>query len=264
MQWRQSILLSSPPLAIHSNSPPPPKINSGALLSPQPSLTWAVTGGGIDQQRRLFTAGPAAGGPIAITATSGTISGRRNLNVTGTGNTFISTLYSLPGDGKVAYFGNNGGGQTGWDTAHDIAVGNATDYTTANRVNWAASGYSTNVFISRGFLAFDTSSLPANALITSATLGVFVTGTSDSLNDGNDFVTVTQGLQASSASLTGNDYNKAGNAVDNPTEGSNRIDITGITVNSYALWTPNSNGPRLDKASGGISQFAVREGHRRP
>jgi hypothetical protein len=232
----------------------------GTALASQPAFTWTVSSGGTISSTGLFTAGAAAGGPIAITATSGGVTGVANVTVTGSGNTFISTVYSLAGDGKVAYFGNNGGGQAGWDTAHDIAVGNATDYTMANRVNWAASGYSTNVFISRGFLAFDTSALPANAVITNATLGVFVTGTSDSVNDGNDFVTVTQGLQASSTSLTGNDYNKAGNAIDNPIEGSNRIDITGITVNSYVLWTLNANGLSWIKP-GGISQFAVREGH---
>ena len=149
----------------------------------------------------------------------------------------------MAGDGKIAYFASTGAGQAQWDAVHDTAVGNAPDYTTANRVNFAGSGLgSTGIFLARGFLPFDTSALPSNAVITGASLGLFVTGTSDSLNDGNDFVTLAQGFQPSPTSLTVNDYNKAGNATDDPTEGANRIDITNIATNSYIQWNLNTAG----------------------
>jgi Dockerin type I domain len=183
------------------------------------------------------------------------------VNIIGTDGTRILTVYSMAGDGKIAYFASTGAGQAQWDAVHDSVVGNAPDYTTANRVNFAGSGLgSAGVFLARGFLPFDTSALPANAVITSASLGLFVTGTSDTLNDGNDFVTLTQGFEASPTSLTVNDYNKAGNATDDPTEGANRIDITNIATNSYIQWNLNTAGLSWI-TPGGVSQFAVREGH---
>src|SRR5262249_28098564 len=91
-------------------------------------------------------------------------------------------------------------------------------------------------------------------------LGVFVNGKVDNVNDGNDFVTIVQGLQASPTSLSLSDYSRAGNATDNPTEGSNRVDITDMTVNAYALWNLNAAGLSWI-APTGITQLAAREGH---
>ena len=233
----------------------------GNVVTSPPNLAWSVTGGGAIDGTGLFTAGSIPGGPFTVTATSGGSMSFAAVNIIGTDGTRILTLYSMAGDGKIAYFASAGVGQAQWDAVHDTAVGNAPDYTTANRVNFAASGVAgPGVFLARGFLPFDTSALPANAVITSASLGLFVTGTSDTLNDGNDFVTLTQGLEASPTSLAVNDYNKAGNATDDPTEGANRIDITNITTNSYIQWNLDAAGLSWI-TPGEISQFAVREGH---
>src|SRR5262249_38984565 len=153
----------------------------------------------------------------------------------------------------------SGNTQAQWDAVHDAASGNA-DYTSANRTLWVGSLLSGgSIVMLRGYLPFDTSALPANAIITDATLGVYVIATQDNANDGNDFVSVVQGLQASPQTLTGTDYAKAGDAVDNPTEGSNRLDITNLTLNAYKTWTLNSAGISWI-VPGGVSQFAVREG----
>jgi hypothetical protein len=233
----------------------------GNVVTSPPNLTWSVTGGGAIDGTGLFTAGSIPGGPFTVTATSGSSMSFAAVNIIGTDGTRILTVYSMAGDGKIAYFASTGAGQAQWDAVHDTAVGNAPDYTSANRVNFAASGLGgSGIFLARGFLPFDTSSLPANAVITSASMGLFVTGTSDTLNDGNDFVTVTRGYEASATSLTVNDYNKAGNATDDPTEGGNRIDITSIPANSYIQWNLNAAGMSWI-TPGGVSQFAVREGH---
>jgi len=50
-------------------------------LSPQPALTWAVSGGGAIDASGLFTAGAAAGGPYVVTAQSGDVSGTGNISV---------------------------------------------------------------------------------------------------------------------------------------------------------------------------------------
>ena len=50
-------------------------------LSPQPTFTWAVSGGGSISASGLFTAGTSSGGPYAVTATSSGISGTASVTV---------------------------------------------------------------------------------------------------------------------------------------------------------------------------------------
>ena len=239
----------------------------GAALATSPSFNWKVNGGGTISNSGLFTAGPTAGGPFTVTVSSGTLSKASTLKITGASTGGSLTLYSLAGDGRVRYFGDPGIGLAQWDTAHDAASGNEADPLLPNRANWAGSGAlfgpsagNNGVDIMRGYLAFDTSALPANAVITSATLGVFVTGALDSINDGNDFVSIVQGLQASSTTLVPADYSKAGNAIDKPTEGSDRVDITGIKAGGYVEWNLNASGLKWI-TRGGITKLAAREGH---
>ena len=54
----------------------------GAALSPQPALTWTVSGGGTISATGLFTAGSTAGGPYTVTASSGGINGTASVTVT--------------------------------------------------------------------------------------------------------------------------------------------------------------------------------------
>ena len=51
-------------------------------LSPQPSFTWSVSGGGAIDGSGLFTAGVSAGGPFSVTAQSGSVSGSATVSVT--------------------------------------------------------------------------------------------------------------------------------------------------------------------------------------
>ena len=51
----------------------------GSSLSPQPLLTWSVTGGGTISTSGLFAGGVAAGGPFTVTAFSGGIGGTSSL-----------------------------------------------------------------------------------------------------------------------------------------------------------------------------------------
>jgi hypothetical protein len=54
----------------------------GATLAPQPAFAWAVSGGGTMSSGGVFTAGTSAGGPYAVTASSGGKSGTANVTVT--------------------------------------------------------------------------------------------------------------------------------------------------------------------------------------
>ena len=53
-------------------------------MSPQPSFTWSVAGGGSINSGGLFSAGLVAGGPYAVTAAAGGKSGIANVTVQGT------------------------------------------------------------------------------------------------------------------------------------------------------------------------------------
>jgi hypothetical protein len=53
-------------------------------LSPQPTFTWSVSGGGTISASGLFAAGSAAGGPYTVTASSGGVSGTASVTVTAT------------------------------------------------------------------------------------------------------------------------------------------------------------------------------------
>ena len=55
----------------------------GLPLSPQPAITWSVSGGGsILSGTGFFTAGATPGGPFTVTATSGSVSGTASVTVT--------------------------------------------------------------------------------------------------------------------------------------------------------------------------------------
>ncbi len=54
----------------------------GNPMSPQPTFTWSVSGGGTINSSGLFTAGSTAGGPFTVTAASGTVSGTASVTVT--------------------------------------------------------------------------------------------------------------------------------------------------------------------------------------
>ena len=54
----------------------------GQPVSPQPTFTWSVSGGGTVNGSGLFTAGSAAGGPYTMTASSGSVSGTASVTVT--------------------------------------------------------------------------------------------------------------------------------------------------------------------------------------
>lgn len=174
------------------------------------------------------------------------------------------SISSSSGDGRVIFAmpRRSGCNLAQWSAAHDATNGNSVDYVNANMPGFAgiACDNLTSTTISRGFLAFDTSPIPDNATIISADLKLFVYGKDDSINDGNDFISVVQGFQSSALSLTNNDYSKAGDAASNPTEGSLRIDITDIVTNAYNAWMLNTDGLSWINKNG-FTLLALIEGH---
>ncbi|MEK7113830.1 MAG: hypothetical protein AAB873_03315, partial [Patescibacteria group bacterium] len=94
-----------------------------------------------------------------------------------------TTIYATVGDGFVAKTNAN------WATAHDATTGSEVDYT-ATTYDVKVGNTPTAYKIQRAFIPFDTSSIPDNAVITSAKLKVYVESKSNLDNDEEDFVTV--------------------------------------------------------------------------
>ena len=175
----------------------------------------------------------------------------------GGGSPTTVTFYPAAGDGSVYYNNSNS-----WSTTHDATSGSAASYT-GTTLNVNSGKYnSTKYKIERPFLPFDTSSLPDNAVVSTAKLKVYVDSKLNDDNDGDDWVTVAQGSEASPTSLVTADYDNAG-SVSNPTEGidnTERKDITGVSTGQYLVFTFNTTGKGWVSKTGN-TKLALREGH---
>ncbi len=72
----------------------------GRQLSPQPALTWSVSGGGSISPDGVFTASASAGGPFTVTASSGGVSGTADVTVASVGD--IATATGSNNDDVIA------------------------------------------------------------------------------------------------------------------------------------------------------------------
>jgi hypothetical protein len=75
----------------------------GNAMSPQPSFTWTVSGGGTINSNGLFTAGSTAGGPYTVTAASGGVSGTASVTVTSV--PVLTSISVSPASASVAVNG---------------------------------------------------------------------------------------------------------------------------------------------------------------
>jgi hypothetical protein len=114
--------------------------------------------------------------------------------------------------------------------------------------------------IVRGFLPFDTSDLPNTATITAGVFSVYVTGTADIDNDGDDYIVAVQTSQTSNTELVVGDYDTCGDAITNPTIGSNTSDISGIGSSAYEDFTLTATGRSWISLTS-YTKLGLREGH---
>lgn len=181
-------------------------------------------------------------------------------------------IFAGSGDGFVRAEGSD------WATPHDAAVGSSFQSTSTVFVVGSEFVDIKGAFIGihRGFLPFDTSSIPVSAVISAATLSAYATtsGSSSSTidNDGDDYITVIQTSQATHTVLANADYNNAG-ATTTPTEGiatSEREDVSSMATGTYKMFTLNSTGRGWIAKSGqasncsgtsGITCLGLRSGH---
>ena len=174
--------------------------------------------------------------------------------------TDTTTSYAATaGDGFVYYQSPS---SESWDVVHDKTVGTGVDYTgTVEYAFVIRGGGGIACQIYRSFIPIDTSALPTGAVISAATLNLYIHSIAESCDDdAQAYSTVVQTTQASTNSLITEDYDQCG-AVDNPTKGSNDINtVAGLTVDAWGVWTLNAAG-RSWIVDDGITKLGIREGH---
>lgn len=115
--------------------------------------------------------------------------------------------------------------------------------------------------INRAFIPINTTSLPENIIILNASWNGYATSKSNDEDDGQDFIVVVgNSTQFSLFSLNESDYNKT-SSLDNPFEMSERLDIgDDISLSAYTAF-PLTDVGISSINPGGITRFALREGH---
>lgn len=170
----------------------------------------------------------------------------------------VTQYYSGAGDGAV----ENWLAATTWTAIHRMDPGSSFFYTrTDGDITVFGNGANNNMGISRAFIPINTSSLPDDAIITSASLYVNFTSFVNNVNDGNDFISLVQTTQASNTSLSLDDADQCG-GLSSVVEGINttdRIDLTGKSNGQYSF-PLNSIGLTWISLTG-FTKLGLREGH---
>lgn len=144
-----------------------------------------------------------------------------------------------------------------WDASHDATAGDSVDtgffYIGVNHAGSTKR-------IMRGFFSFDTSSIPDNATIISASLRIYIIAVGDSDNDGDDWINVVgPTTQADPTAIVTADFDQCG-SIDNPTEGSTRKDLSSLSADTYLTFDLNATGLTWVSKTG-YTLLGMREGH---
>jgi len=175
-------------------------------------------------------------------------------------------IYSGAGDGSVSMLDD-----TSWDNSHDSETGTGIYDNSYKGIYPYVNRSSGHEWIVRGFLPIDTSALNSAAVISAATLYLFVNATGD--NEGG-YLALVETDQPDHTTLTTSDFNNCG-TVDNPDKGSNDMDITAvpnddpdtdwqsINLNATGLgWIKKSGeASNCGTALTGWTCLGIREGH---
>jgi len=156
-------------------------------------------------------------------------------------------------DGYVAEQNTN----VTWAAKHDAAdATSASDSDASENPVVCQAGTTTDRWsnMRRGFYLFDTSSLPDNAKIRSATFGLYITAVA---NDFNSSVCLVAGTPASDTAIGTADYDQFGT-----TQLASDVAISSISTNNYNNWTLNATGLGLISKTG-ITKFGLVSNHDR-
>jgi UDP-2,3-diacylglucosamine pyrophosphatase LpxH len=139
-------------------------------------------------------------------------------------------IYSITVDGHICNTGSN------WNSTYDSRSGTA-DYTTDTATFGTYCSGTTSFEIYRGFITFDTSIIPNNAYISSASLNIYI-----SAKTSRPYIRIVRARHAKRSSLVGNDFGKCQyNPRDDPPKKLSE-DTQIITTGSYKSIPLNLDG----------------------
>lgn len=181
--------------------------------------------------------------------------GKENTNIIKgkIGNT-TSTFYPNPDVESTSVDGYIKNANSVWATARDAADGSAaSDSATAIYSHLNPDG--TNYNIWRSIILFDTSAISDTDTVDSATMSLYLTTTSDAINDAYSYTGVVTSTPASNTAVGTADFDQLGTVLQAPS-----LDHTGLTTAAYKDFTFNATGiSNVSKT--GVSKFGIREGH---
>lgn len=175
------------------------------------------------------------------------------------------TFFATAGDGQVRYGGSFD--TEDFTTVRNAATGTSASPTATTAVSLVQCAYSDPCgfpepceqfayAISRTFFPFNTGTILANAVISSASLNVYVTAKSTSLGGTH---TVVQTTQPSNSTLGTADYDLVGSteAIDS----GERKNVTSVSTGAYTVFNLNSTGIGFIKRSGESSACGATAGY---
>jgi len=151
-----------------------------------------------------------------------------SFSVASSDSAITANFYSSASDGSIW-----SSTQSAWSSARDAAAGQGFS-SSASDMDVRVS-YKPSYQLWRGFLYFDTSSLPDNAVIQSAILHLYPAMAGADDNDVQAYVGLVQGLQ--SATLSASDFSKLGTAL-----GAGKVNISSLSTSGYNSFALTSTG----------------------
>lgn len=165
-----------------------------------------------------------------------------------------------------------------WSSARDATTGDDVNDTAANQVFMDAYSEATPRFnVAYGFMLFSTGDfVGTDDNIDKAVINLWITGSGNTPNDGDDFIVVTHTNPASNTALAGADMDAVTDMAGTNPHGagvelrdasdyatsSSHFDITNVNVNAWLEIPLNATGTTaIGKGAGSISKFGFAEGH---
>ncbi len=149
------------------------------VMSPQPTFTWAVSGGGTVSTTGVFTAGSTAGGPYDLTATTGALAGTARVTVSLSNPPSVATAASASPNptssttSVLSVLGADDGGEANLTYTWARTSGPGTVTFSTNGTNSAKS--STATFTAAGSYTFTVTITDSSGQSVTSTVTVTVT-----------------------------------------------------------------------------------------
>jgi hypothetical protein len=149
-----------------------------------------------------------------------------------------------------------------WDVQYHSTMGNDPQMQTYRTPVYVGANHTPTGYLTmyRSFLSFDTSSLPDEAEIVSASLKIHPDIVLDDYPSDQSYVAVLEGRQASSTEFSFDDVEMCGNTLESPDLLSGKVQISSVVVDSELLIPLNNEGfSKIDRD--GFTKLCLREGH---